>query len=835
MRGHQVGGCLYVAATVAWSAYALVLFAPYMENGLYWPDVVATGSLTVLTAAITNHLTLLGDTVAVDVLGLSGGILDMAPRAVNPAAPRFLLYQTLNTAPAAIEGLRNLKVASVATMLAPYCWVDADRRWAIAHTARRLARCEVSNGDNGAAYLEAVLRNVDSRAWIAANAGSFYGCIANAVVATGGQSWLDAILSHTLAPVADELVLWKARNWTRFQLMYGNEVQIGLRDELVVTNALGVAFPIALQAIPAVNRGAAWTSSNLFQPLAYDFYALGTNRSLVLNSSNWYGLTAPELFEAYAVGLPLSPISQAVHTSVGPLASIDMVWIPVPKELSVAVAKLQAIATAGALDAAVARAYAAVAPLTLPLAPFKWQDPSLNFLTGNLLCPEGPPVSFALRSFGFMDSCGTAMPWTITTSALSLLFALRMVDSDTTRACNQVPDDRCEALVASVAALSESLQVHTPIPKPDVRPLNLSHVQVVVRNGSVQLETLGFFGEGYDFVSWMVLYDWALGVREAVRFEGDVAAVASVSFAYTPLASPICPVQSSIGTYWWLASAIVTAVLGGVALVVGSVAAVYRIHGHWFLFNHVISAVWLNRSVLLVRSLTATICLSTAPVTPITSDRVTRLMAPPRGFMASVVLAGEASWSMYVVHDILSPFFASKRYMQISTWLAWATIATVDVAAPMTLAVDLHRKCSMVNMDWQVYCSSGYVAIGAPTRLFLLYGLQLGIVALVVALSSRWGLHVDTDSSLLLQASTIGVLPSSVARPVLELDRATAAMAGLFPIQLRGQMYLFHMSLWRLLSADLYASFVRGNVLPKCKVEPVSSPPVYAAQVAVRR
>ncbi|CAK4122178.1 unnamed protein product, partial [Aphanomyces euteiches] len=41
-----------------------------------------------------------------------------------------------------------------------HCWVDFDRRFEMAHTAKRQLRCALRQNDNAAVYLEALLRNV---------------------------------------------------------------------------------------------------------------------------------------------------------------------------------------------------------------------------------------------------------------------------------------------------------------------------------------------------------------------------------------------------------------------------------------------------------------------------------------------------------------------------------------------------------------------------------------------------------------------------------------------------------------------------------------------------
>ncbi|KDO21687.1 hypothetical protein SPRG_13025, partial [Saprolegnia parasitica CBS 223.65] len=82
-------------------------------------------------------------------------VYDQLTTGVSPVYPRYLVYQELTSIPTALPNLRRMDPGYLNYMITPYCWVDFHRRWSIAHTSKRLARCLLSDIDNGAVYLEA--------------------------------------------------------------------------------------------------------------------------------------------------------------------------------------------------------------------------------------------------------------------------------------------------------------------------------------------------------------------------------------------------------------------------------------------------------------------------------------------------------------------------------------------------------------------------------------------------------------------------------------------------------------------------------------------------------
>ncbi|OQR88039.1 hypothetical protein ACHHYP_07673, partial [Achlya hypogyna] len=843
----DVLGALYIVGSCTLSALALVLFSPYMENCMYWPKFEAHDTFSLLTAVLNAQLPLLpgNKLVSLDLLAPSAGIVGLAASfGVNPAYPRLVVYQELNTLPVAIAGLRHLDTPFVNYMLTSYCWVDLDRRWALAHTSKRLERCRQQDADNGAVYLEAVLRNIDMGSWLNQNEDKFMGLIANAVVASGvdGASWVRAIMVHEILSIADELAHWMVNGLTRFQLQFGNRVQIGIDEQITVQNAFGGTTVFSIKSIPAVDRGASWTSATMMHGLANDFTAINGNQSLVMNSSQWFGAIDPTQIEANAVGLPLGQMHQLIHDRIGALGDIDLRWIAPPLDLITTVSAFNdAVFTQLDADNNFYSAFMALPSISVTIAPLQWLDPALLYTSGNPMCGHGTPLPFVQRAFGFDDACGTEAPFAITVMPFNGLFSMLMLNGTTTNVCAQLPS-QTEVCVLMLAKLARAMSALSPpmIPRPDLVSLNLSKMQFVLNRSELSIQLISVLDDDYAFFGWIHMYDWAMNMREVVSFEGDRQTLNLVSYANPPMSSVGTSLESSLGAYLWYVSGLVTLVLAVLAVVIlGFYICSRPSTVRWWHFNRIVSAVWLNRSILLARSLTATLCLATAPIEPsITRTSVARLAHVSRSPVASLMLANEATWFAYVVHDFMHPVMSGRTsfYAPPSAWLATAVIATVDILAPVQMTVDMHRICSMKNMDWQVYCNSATIAIGSPTRMGFVFSFQCAatLVCFALAIALVPVPPRISSPSALLHASVF-IFDRPQQKTTEGVDRVTAAMGGLFYFSFRGVPYVFNVNLWRFIAADAVGAYrVPLSTNRRVLVEGSTSKPLAPATVRHR-
>ncbi|KDO25040.1 hypothetical protein SPRG_09769 [Saprolegnia parasitica CBS 223.65] len=829
----EVAGCLYLVLSICLSVYALDVFAPYMENGLFWPHFDASNTLSLLGAVLNKHLGALtggSNPVPIDLLASSASIWRRASTGVSPAYPRRLLYQELTDLAVAIPGLRRLEPSAVAFMITPYCWVDLQRRWVLAHTPRRLERCVATDLDNGAVYLEAVLRNIDVDAWNTASGGAFSTKIASSIAASSaeGAAWVEAILHrHEVLPVDNEMTYWQARGLIRFQLQYGNRVQLGINENVAITNALGVTYELPLTSIRALHRGASWTTSYMYQSLGNDLNAIWPNQSLVVNTSTYFGVQDRDALVAYDVGLPLNAVNEVITSSVGPLNSIDLRWLRVPPGLADAVAAFDA--TLYDLISTNATVYDALASLPLLHAetvPYKWQDPSLRFLSGNLMCSSGAPMPFVLRAFGFDDACGTQVPAIFPLSATNTLFAVHMLyGHHMNDICTQVPHQvaACERLVAHLTDVYKLLAPFLRhIDRPTLDDVQLAKVQVVLNGSTLSLQTVLLLGERFDFFGWINLYDWAQNAREAIAFEGDLRTLHLVSYAYAPLPPPSIGsrTNTNVGKYLWFTSSVVTGVLGAVGCLCLFLVCRHRPRPGttpWFLFSRLVSSVWLNRTLLSVRAMTALLCLSTAPIVPmVVHSDVWQLQWQPRTMLTSAILASEASWLTYMAYEVLHPLTSGYTHhaAMVSAVVTYGTVLAVDVWFPVTVVASVHRRCDLLNMDWQLECCSASVRIGSLHQLLWLlllqlFGVLVGYVVAVGYKHCRWHrpsriVPAQRPPALLLQASVhaFGVDTTPT------LNYAASAMAGLFFTTSDGVNCVFDINRWTHLPLDVVEASV---------------------------
>ncbi|OQR90407.1 hypothetical protein ACHHYP_05534 [Achlya hypogyna] len=720
-------GYLYVLTSLLWSIYSLVLFWPSAENDLFWPNFYSHGTYSLLQRILNLQLTLLYSDAptTVDLLAPAADASVFDPIVGVPSVyPRFVVYHKLTSVSVAITGLRAMDPGFVTAMITPYCWVDLAQRWALAHTAKRLERCRKHDVDNGAVYLEAVLRNIDMTQWLAQNTNNFYDKIAAGVAELGGDAWVAAIVSHRIEPFSNEVALWRTAGLLRFQLQWANRIQIGIDDQISITTAFGNLAGYSIKAIPVVNLGASWCSSYMYMALFNDFNALSNNQSLVMNTSNWIGANDNRQLENFDVSLPLNQVYTLFHDTVGALDDIDLRWISIPPTLSDTVATFRAAVLTRLRygDTAFFSALSRIETISVPTVPQKWQDASLRFLGGNPMCSYGASLPFVQRSFGFDDACGTQVAMADMWSPFSGLFALTMVQGATNRICANVPSmpALCNDLVTATAAAHALLNLS--LPAPPLTDLGLSKMQFVLDPFTgLRIETMSLLDESFAFFGWLNIYDWALFQREAVVFEGDKRAFPLMSYYYEPLAPPT-PVHNDhrgVAQYHLYAACLVTVVLCLVALLATAIWVTNRsCRPQWHLFSRVASAVWLNRGVLFLRSLFATLMLATATVSPVTTHTGQNLVRAYNSLLTSFVLASETTWFSYVCHDFLHPLTGvhTRVYAPRSTLLSWGAVALIDILAPVEMLVELDQQCLMLNMDYQVYCTSATVMIGAMSR-----------------------------------------------------------------------------------------------------------------------
>ncbi|OQR87938.1 hypothetical protein ACHHYP_07827 [Achlya hypogyna] len=736
---YQVVGAAYVTTSVALSGVALATFGEYTTTDYLWPNYAATAP--VLRAVVNSYLSTL--TVATARLAdVTVPVIGDVPTSVNAAYSRLLLYSTLTDVPSAVETLRSLDASQVSFLVTPYCWADLEKRWELAYTTKRQARCLAADSSNAAVHLEAVLRNVDLAAWQVFTQGTFDSAIASPIAASGydGAAWLDALVQHTLVPVPDEAALWVAHGLEHYTRQFGNGVDVGIFESVTVENALGVRLSFSLKAIAATDRTFYRTTAVFYDTLANDLYVMSGNTSFVRRAPNDLSAAFTEAIECYIVSCPLSIAGQVLHDQVGILGTIDARWLSPPPSLVLAARGVEALIT----TMLATTPQLGIAQVELELRPSRWSNSSLRFLGGNPICIFGAPLSFPQQSWSFDDTCSRPLPLTMRWTMFNGVFGVLMAGLSNASVLCSGASESADCIVALAAFTTIATRLNATMTDANisaVADLAIGLFQYVDRNSSVVIEMQPLLDPPFAIFGWTMLYDWAVNQREVLSVEGDVQTLNIVSSAYVPVPSTIPMPPAALGPYLWHFSAIATAALVGVAGIAMIICVWTRRGpgGGWFTFNPVVSTVWINRNVLLVRSALALVCLSTAPLSLLQTSSASQLSLTPRPIMASSLLAGEALWLIFVVYDMALPLLPRPPGVAAVaiTTVVWVGLVGLDQIAPVGLNVTLHRSCVMSKIE-TIMCTSGTVVCGSWQRTAVLASL-VASAALVAAVAHRTG------------------------------------------------------------------------------------------------
>ncbi|EQC34886.1 hypothetical protein SDRG_07686 [Saprolegnia diclina VS20] len=831
-------GILYVLTSVFLSVYGLTLLSSYTQNDLFWPDYATRNTSRTLTDVLNGQLRLQSSLPPTDVTSLTFVLSSDAAGSPHTYA-RQLLYHELTTPMDAIRGLRILLPVHVTSLVSQYCWVDWHQNWSVAHSGQRAARCRDKYQANAAKYLESVFRNIAFDAWHAIHGDYYDASIARPIAASSldGAAWVTAMASHMWLPPVDELHLWEARGLHHFTLGYANIVQVGLQETIDVINALGQRHATLVKAIPLVERGSFGTSIYLYGGLLYDFEAVGANGSIVRNTSTF--MSDPDHIQYYVVGTPLSSAQSALRSQIGPLGSIDLMWVPPPVALLASVELFRVSIDANlAANAAFRAAFVAMGGRTiLHPTPTTWRNDSLRFLGGSPLCGHGAPVPFVQESFGFDDGCGTQKQLALRWTPLSSLFAAVMLRNTSTAAlcdlCDGSTLDACAAQVVLTTAAIAAIPGFA-MAAPPIEDLNISLFQYVSTDTVVWLETLPILTPDFAVAGWMALYEWALGDREVVLFEGDVDKMTLISSTYTPLARPPPSDLGNAGFYLWSVAVSISVVLTFVALVLILLWVQYRpLHCSWWYFHRIVASVWLSKTLLMARGLTAVLCLATTPLVPSHDDVTSSLSHVPRSLLVSAVLASEVTWTLYVLHELAHPMTQAytRTYAPINIGLGWLLTLSFDFFAPLEhVAVRIQRSCRHVSFGYVIQCESASLAIGSNARCTSLLVAQL--ILLVVCMlfgrahRRRHVTYTSATGTALLPTMATAFLGSEHASAVdLTLHNVvTGAMCGLFSFTQRGQRRVFDTKLWRLFEST---KLQRGPSFMSCQPTKLASLPMW--------
>ncbi|ETV98647.1 hypothetical protein H310_08761 [Aphanomyces invadans] len=794
-----------VAAQVTMAMTYMLILRDYATNDYFWTHFNVTGTQSFVLDVYNSQHWLPSESAPLGLFTMDMGSLKdystpLTSLTIQASRSRYTAWQASDDLHVAIAGMRTQSVSFSVLSLTCFCWVDFERIWETAHTAARQARCHARYRPNGVMYLESMLRNVEWRAWYRIWGSQFDVAFGNTLASSAaGVRWLDRTTTALpLTSITDEAAHWRHYNVTRYLLPWGNSRTLGFDDSVVIRNALQ-SYLLPLNNVLYQSRGGLWTSViasfGVWNALGY---AIRINASLIRDVPNSF-VNSSRTPEDWVGGYPSTPSSILIHNDIGPLASIDLMYVAYPPAF-VALHDLlhKSLVRALQTQPSLANLFLNVplGPPSYSITPPAWRQ--LNdvwFLGGSPLCYQGSPQKVVQHSFSFDSPCAPPYPTLqVTPTRFNLVFGLVMLHSildiqqhvdatcaiatgvDVQSACKHSLEAAYKLFIQwPYTSTTQNMSGLVESVAHDVAALNIEFLQFGTTIDG-QLKTLhqplvDARDARWSFYGWLTLLDWVEGRREVVSFEGDAATFVVMSeqddpstFKMDPLATPN-RFGFAIWVVVWYSVGLITLVMivavGG-GLLSSTQGSSWR---NLLSVNRVVGIVWIGRPLLFVRGFTAMSLLSTAHIELVQTNGFTRFEVTSRSIWQSIVVAGECLWVTYSINDILSLATTTRTHRcgVASAAIVWVAAVALDVIDPIAPTATWSRNCTSTSIQSQMSCVSGEVYIGSYDRFFLLCMLQIAAVVI------GWGVLVilDDDKAHRKTAPSLEHRPPSTPCPVI--------------------------------------------------------------------
>ncbi|KAF0713997.1 hypothetical protein As57867_004097, partial [Aphanomyces stellatus] len=832
-----LAGVSYLVLTLSGSVYFVVLAQPSLTNNLYWAHYNTTGTESCLIDIANVKLSTTGhgnlNLLAQDAtMRKNYANAAQSQPTFEPGYARRVLFTELNTVHQAILNIRSSP--NQWWFDAQYCWVDFNQTWDVAHTAARSLRCRQRYQDNGASYIEGLLRNVDWHGFLGICGEWWNEAVAAELLRTpAGVQWLADRPQSSLQFDADaEVAYWQTWNLTRYDLQWQNKYLIAITESLLVENVLANHATMPLKSTSPA--GGPWTSAMLFWNFQNDLWLpYCSNLSLVRGAPNHFdtaGLPAASLYGIEDANGAFTDQTGVFYDKLGPFGSVDALYVPVPVSLltlyTTFKTSLYQVLTS---KLSFRMTFDAVSGFDFtPMPPAFIVDPGVVYVGGNPLCLHNGPTPYPQSQFSFEDACASQSHFTLFASSHALIFALLAADAIQIECvCAFQRSIGCVQALIETQALQSDFDSQRSLIRAlikqatsDAPPIELfQYAQNTTDNSWLMLhQPLLTSDVNWSFFGWLALFDWIQGTREVIRFEGDVTTLVLISEASAPvvLATGNDNQSNSTILYYMLLYTTIASAFVGIGGVFYTFVHGCQISGrNLFLFNRVAGSVWIGRPLLLVRALVASIVLGTCQdqLMLLPDGGYSKFTAAPRSIWSSMVVAGEATWVSYVIGDVLLVSMhasSAKVIAPMASTLAWLAIVILDYAFPVTLTAQLNRKCTADNTYQYLHCQSGSIRVGSWPRIAIVFLLQIGslVVAIfVVCLLQRrlQGGKCQTRPSLVLHGAANAFLyrrlDDNKHNNVWQLDDATLLLCGLISFTWRHHMYTFDIKRWVFLDA----------------------------------
>ncbi|OQS04879.1 hypothetical protein THRCLA_02918 [Thraustotheca clavata] len=806
---------LWLWLSLAASVWYLYLFGSSYSNNLLWPEYNTSGYQTFLIDCINGMLEL-PTSKPISELAMSQNYssLFITPM-LHPAYAMSLITTKLTNLHYSIANLRNTTPSAIINLPTQYCWVDFNQTWELAHTKKRQYRCSEWYRDNGATYLESMLRNTNLSTLFNTTFPEYvwnYALFDEIGRSTIGQQWLKSIYSANTT-VSDEVVYWQLQNVTKCQLQWQDYMYPGLDESIKVVNAIGISLSVVLKSTPS--RTSNWNTYYFSTFLSNDMWAVGlcSNFSFLPSAPNYYlnkewvfGVNATSfekfLFIGDSNGNYINQ-TELLHETLGPFGSSDFWVVPVPEILTNYLIPLFSILHDAILtNPKLAATFSSIQTFDTNPIPIAWSDNYLYY-GGNPLCLDGEAQNYTQISISFDNSCLHQIPLSIALTPTSIVLALFLthpfinIDS----VCSQQQSELCGEnlrMAYDLVRLFPNTSTSAPLVKLAMTKLNVTIMQFVTdltqSNWTILIQPLIDDYSAWTFYGWIMVLDWVQGKREVISLEGDYGTLVLMSEAYS--VSSMTLQQGSL-TQPFLIVYYVLEYFSAVSLLLGIMCTTFGYHcqlENLFFFHRLVGSTWIGRPLMFLRGGAAIVLLSSAPIHLKYNSAITRFDLSPRTLIETIILSSEATWISVVIHELLLPIMHSsngRKVAGVSVGLSWLACITIDVVSPISVTSQFDYECRSVDMTSQLYCTSGVITIGSSNRILLLLLLQciiVPIIGVVGKLCSRGKMQI-VDCMTMTGASQAFLLPP--------MDRVGNILAGILPWS---KNHNFDIKLWSFVS-----------------------------------
>ncbi|KDO19910.1 hypothetical protein SPRG_22344 [Saprolegnia parasitica CBS 223.65] len=721
---------------------------------------------------------------------------------------RRIQYESGSDLPMMIQGLRTMDACQAPWIATSYCWLDLDRHIEMANSLARQNRCNAQYRTNGAVYLESILRNVDWPTFESCWGTSFEIGVARDVpsLKPNGAAWLTSLTTLDRLSVVGEANFWHSMGLLTYTTQWQNFKALGLRDVFSIENAFGLRYDMTLQSNNGSYHIPMSTSWKTYWTFASDLWAISTNgsgiagKSLLRQSPHFAfanASLASILTRNITLQAPLDDVLSEFHHRLGPFGAVDLYHVSFPASL----AQLQrdirselSTLLSSSKSNAMQDDYASLV-LMYSMSPVPRVLDRSTYLCagGSLFCGQIPSnfnFSIGLSLFTGVDTmCYTSFNEWVFVNQMQAVFSVVAsgIALDPTNliplacAAEVIAPAQCLAFLASVSNF-----VSTYFPTSSLQ---------AYRSRATFVEA--------DVIATSVAH-------------GDVHSVAMLStqspmsrFAASSIEMPL-----NVATYLRGLCQYVSFVLAAIALVAGfyTLANGCTSEGYnLFEVNRVGGLTWIGRPLLLVRSVTALCILSTATLQLHKNGITTQMIASREdvssvaNYVIKILAASELGWLVYIFDDVCMAWTRqySASYTAKTATTAWLVAVGLSFTSPVSHSATIQRSCEIVEMDFEMVCHSGVVAIGSVDRFQLLVGIAVGGSILMYVLDRAW--HVlpplnERDSCLVsCSAKYLFERRGWVYDRVYYLDFASAALTGLLVCTFQGDYYVFDIKTWRML------------------------------------